>query len=81
MRHSESKETVLLRSSGESLQWVPKVQGEKSPNLSGKRTEASDNINTFIMFCLHYILFRATDTVGDFFISKKQKRKAQKKWT
>ena len=30
MRHSESEETVLLRSSGESLKWVPKVQGGKA---------------------------------------------------
>lgn len=68
MRYSESQETVLLRSSGESLKWVPKVQGDFSLNLSGKRTET--DITTANLSV--NILFRATDTVGDFFIFKKK---------
>ena len=68
MRYSESKETVLPRSSGESLKWVPKVQGR----ISAESLRQMDRDRLSTAKTSVNILFRATDTVGDFFILKKK---------
>lgn len=65
MTYSESQETVLRRSSGESLKWVPKVQGESHLRIS----QAKGQRQTFYFFyvCL-YPLSEPPINLGDFFV-------------
>ncbi len=75
------QETVLPRSSGESLKWVPKVQGRcySAESLRQKDRDRHSLATTTTVNVFNILFFRATDTVGDFLFLFKYSKKERAK--